>query len=111
MSGKEEESATQWYERAARGYVRETPGLRLGGRSHCVFRSRRLDRVEFPASSATSSPAITTTPTATTTVRPDAARRRTEAAPPPAADSFAPFLLCPRSFPLPPTPMPEALRK
>jgi len=47
MSGNEEGSATRWYERAARAYVEKHQGCAWCGRSHCVFRSRRLDRVEF----------------------------------------------------------------
>jgi hypothetical protein len=47
MSGNEEGSAARWYEHAARCYVEKHQGCTWCGHSYCVFRSRRLDRVEF----------------------------------------------------------------
>jgi hypothetical protein len=47
MSVHEEWSAARWYERAARCYVEKHQGCAWCGRSYCVFRSHRLDRVEF----------------------------------------------------------------
>ena len=47
MAGNEDWNAALSFERATRCYVEKHQGCAWCGCSHCVFRSRRLNRVEF----------------------------------------------------------------
>jgi hypothetical protein len=47
MSGNQGQSAAQWFEHAARCYIDKHQACPWCGGVHCVFRSRRPDRLEF----------------------------------------------------------------